>query len=82
MKTEPNHPATGLQGNIDYEFCNGLTKREYFAAHAPDHIVKQDMTVGKYREIFKGAKHEDGQISAYFAVKYADELIKALNKGK
>jgi hypothetical protein len=67
--------------------CLGLTKREYFAANAPDCVFEavSKITIGECKEIFKTENYQNipnyrNLIKAKAAVDYADALIEALNK--
>jgi hypothetical protein len=69
MKTEPNDSATGF-GYASHSSSyskDGLTKREYFAAMAMQGILS-------------GKLQTNSVFVADYSVKYADALIKSLNK--
>jgi hypothetical protein len=80
MKTEPNHPINQITHNDGSKvslndvadasnyYCMGLSKREYFAA-----IALQGIIAGC-------DSHFQPELFAEYAVRYADALIKELNK--
>lgn len=102
MKTNPNDVINGpifiLTGHEDPDdLVNSmseafrdripLTKREYFAVHAPDSVTQHAYTLGECKEIFKTENYSripnyKMLLRARLAVAYADALIAELNKEK
>lgn len=83
QETDPQDNAFPQENNFTMEF--GLTKREYFAAMAPDHIFKEKHTIG---DIGKALGKPDYRLTqkdfmmfdALLAVEWSYALIKALNE--
>lgn len=68
MKTKPNDQVTPIT-LANEQLCEGLTKREYFAAMALQGLAANTFA---WQEL-------DPESQAELAVLYAEELVKALN---
>lgn len=85
MKIKPNEPAFPAQelnpSVAQTDLSWGLTKREYFAAHAPITFMEAYAQCQFHRRALNDA--ERGALWAFMAMmrlEYADALIEALNE--
>lgn len=74
MKDKPAFPCDDPNGSYRAEVFLGLTKREYVATHIMSSILQGRIVFSDYENI--------ALETSVIAVKYADALLKELEKGE